>query len=372
MAIKRIGIITFHAAENFGSALQAYALQKILLNYGYKPQIIDFVLDSDMKQYKIFRTYLYLKHPKNIARDIIYLPHTIKRKFKFKDFQNTYLKISGKRFHAGKDDLAKLNDVYDCFICGSDQIWNLNCTGGMIPEFFLSFVEDNKGKIAYAPSMPREIPSRYYDVVKSAIDRLNYISVRENNTVKYLKDSLNITKSIAKVLDPTLLLNANDYIDGFKLRKNEEKYIFVYLLYDENECQMDKVVEMALRLSVNEKLNIRYVYMHKIKKLKNGEFLLGIGPREFLDMIYNATYVITNSFHATVFSVLFKKRFCVVERIGSESRMVELLKYLNLQDNLYNCNNLNWKDSIVTTENLKLLDEERLFSLGYLKTALKD
>lgn len=370
MTEKTIGIITFHAAENFGSALQAYALQKVLLGYGYDAQIIDFILDSDMEQYKIFRTYLYSKHPKNIIKDIIHFKYIIKRKYNFNKFKQSYLKISKKTYHAGIDDLIELNNIYDCFICGSDQIWNLNCTGGMIPEFFLSFVDDSKRKIAYAPSMPGQIHPKYHEVVKNAIERLNYISVRERSTVGYLKDSLKIEKPISKVIDPTLLLNADDYINDFNLEKNEEKYIFVYLLYDDNRNQMEKVVNLALELSKSENIGIKYVYMNKIKNFKSGDFLLGIGPKEFLDMIFNASYVITNSFHATVFSILFKKRFCVVQRMGSQSRMVELLKELNLENNLYDSDNFNWMCSFASKANYEVLDEEKRLSLKYLIDSL--
>ena len=80
---KKIGIITFHAAENFGSALQAYALQKILQGYGFDVYIIDAILELDMQQYNVFRTYLYLEHPKNLVRDILHFPYTKKRKTNF-------------------------------------------------------------------------------------------------------------------------------------------------------------------------------------------------------------------------------------------------------------------------------------------------
>lgn len=368
---KKIGIITFHAAENFGSALQAYALQKVLEGYGFDVTIIDAILDLDMQQYSIFRTYLYLEHPKNIARDILHFHYTRKRKKNFKIFKKQYMNLTPKKYHLGKDSLEELNGSFDIFVCGSDQIWNLNCTNGFVPEYFLDFVKNDRKKISYAPSMPCEISSQYYEKVRKSINRIDYVSVREKQTVKYLCESLKIDKNISSVLDPTLLLDPNIYTHDFKLVENNEKYIFVYMLYDENKRQMEKVVDLALELSKNKKLKIKYVYMNKIKKLSEAEFVLGIGPKEFLEMIYNAEYVITNSFHATVFSILFKKSFVVIKRMGSQSRMVELLHMIEMEKNLYSDSNSSWTISKAQDNNMLLLNIEKKKSRLFLEKALE-
>ena len=368
---KKIGIITFHAAENFGSALQAYALQKILQGYGFDVYIIDAILELDMQQYNVFRTYLYLEHPKNLVRDILHFPYTKKRKTNFKMFKEQYMNLTPKKYNLGKDSLEELNSFFDIFVCGSDQIWNLNCTNGFVPEFFLDFVKNDRKKISYAPSMPCEISPQYYEKVRRSINRIDYVSVREKQSVKYLCESLKIDKSISTVLDPTLLLNKNNYINEFKLVEDNKKYIFVYMLYDENKGQMDKVIDLALDLSKNKKLNIKYVYMNKIKKLKNAEFVLGIGPKEFLEMIYNAEYVITNSFHATIFSILFEKSFCVIKRIGSQSRMIELLRMIKMEKNLYSDSTSGWTMSKVQDDNMFLLNTEKKKSRLFLEKALE-
>lgn len=368
---KKIGIITFHAAENFGSALQAYALQKILQEYGFDVSIIDAILDLDMQQYNIFKTYLYLEHPKNLVRDILHFPYTKKRKNNFKMFKEQYMKLTPKKYHLGIDSLEELNSFFDIFVCGSDQIWNLNCTNGFVPEYFLDFVKNDRKKISYAPSMPCEISPQYYEKVRRSINRIDYVSVREKQTVKYLCESLKIDKNISNVLDPTLLLDKDIYIDDFKLVEDNEKYIFVYMLYDDNKRQMNKVIDLALELSKNKKLKVKYVYMNKIKKLKDAEFVLGIGPKEFLEMIYNAEYVITNSFHATVFSILFEKSFCVIKRIGSQSRMIELLHMIEMEKNLYSDSTSSWTMSKVQDNNILLLDTEKKKSRLFLEKALE-
>ena len=181
----KIGIITFHAAENFGSALQAFALQHVLIKKGFDAEIIDCTLESDMEQYKLFRTQYYKERPKAFLGDILYLKKNFRRKYNYKEFRKKYLKMSAGKFQIGKDDLENLNNEYNVFICGSDQIWNLNCTGGFISEFFLNFADNTSKKISYAPSMPEAVSPVYYGKIKASLERFDAISVRENQTIAY-------------------------------------------------------------------------------------------------------------------------------------------------------------------------------------------
>lgn len=375
MDSNKIGIVTFHAAENFGSALQAYALERVLKDKGYSPEIINCILDEDMKQYRLFRTSIYKERPRAFIGDILYLKRNIQRKISFKRFRSNYLKISTEIYHAGRDDLSCLNEKYDVFICGSDQIWNLNCTKGLVSDFFLKFVNDDKIKISYAPSMPTRVPERYYGELKKALKRFDAISVRENQTVEYLKNEVGVENDIIKTVDPTLLLDARVYIDTFKLVKENKKYIFVYILPDAEKVQ--DIIDYANKTAKKTGLKIRYVFMRKIKEFANQEYLLGIGPREFLQQIYNATYLITNSFHATVFSLQFEVPFCVFQRSGSKSRMIELLTALDMRKNIYfNDNDMEWMH-LHSDENTKkrireLAQESMKFLLGNIKRALHE
>lgn len=156
--------------------------------------------------------------------------------------------------------------------------------------------------------MPSSVPSMYHADIKKAIERLDFVSVREENTIQYLNGEIGIEKEIVHVVDPTLLLESDTYIRTFGLMKHDSKYIFVYILEDESPL-IRQIVDLALETSEETGLQIRYVYSRIIKRFKSGEYMLGIGPTEFLDMIYNASYVITNSFHASVFSIHFEVRF---------------------------------------------------------------
>ncbi len=366
MKKKRIGIITFHASLNFGSALQAFALQHMLTKAGHHAKIIDFILPSDMRQYRLFQTYIYPVHPKALVRDFLYLFNNIKRKKQFAAFAKAHFALTEPTLYAQKDDLHRLNEMFDGFICGSDQIWNLNCTGRFVPEYFLDFAADNKIKIAYAPSMPTTVKEMYYPQLRKSIERLDAISVREKQTAVYLQEDVGVEKSIAHVVDPTLLLDAQDYIAHFALSEKKAPYIFVYILGDVDAA----LIDMANRTSQKTGLPIKYVYTKKLSALRKATFALGMGPEEFLQSIYEAAYVITNSFHATVFAVQFHKPMCVFAPPGSSSRMVELLTTLGLENNLYAPDNAQWMTSHADDRTDEKRRQIASHSLQYLLDAL--
>lgn len=366
---QKVGIVTFHAADNFGSALQAYALEDVLRNMGYRPEIVNILYAKDMEQYKVFRKKIYKERPRAFLGDVLYFPWNIKRKRAFQRFRDRYLKISKKIYYACVDNPQELNDCYDAFICGSDQIWNINCTQAFVPEFFLEFVSDNKKKIAYAPSMPAKVPDKYYKRMRKDIERLDAVSVRESETIPYLINEVGIQKKILHTVDPTLLLDAENYIDSFHLKNRNENYIFVYFLDDKGNKQ--ELVSYAAKIARERHLKIKYVSQRRISAFIGQKYCLGIGPEEFLDMVYNASYVITNSFHATVFSIHFQVPFCVFPRSGSQARMLELLNLLNLEKNLYSLGNIDWMESVSNGKTKKTIKKMAVDSLNFLQNSLE-
>ena len=276
MIEQKVGIVTFHAADNFGSALQAYALEDVLRNMGYEPEIVNILYAKDAEQYKVFRKKIYKERPKAFLGDVLYFPWNIKRKRAFQRFRDRNLKISKKIYYACVDNSQELNDCYDAFICGSDQIWNINCTQAFVPEFFLEFVSDNKKKIAYAPSMPAKVPGKYYKRLKNDIERIDAVSVRESEIIPYLINEVGIQKKILHTVDPTLLLDAENYIDSFHLKNRNENYIFVYFLDDKENKQ--ELVSYAAKIARERHLKIKYVSQRRISAFIGKKYCLGIGP----------------------------------------------------------------------------------------------
>lgn len=352
----RIGIITFHKSYNYGSVLQAFALVQFLTKLGHEAKVIDFTYLYDFKQYHLF------KSKKHFINDLFRLKSNYMRKINFEGFQKEYLNLT---YHSYKDgqNMDDLNNDFDGFICGSDQIWNVDCTRRVVPEFFLSFAKDDKLKIAYAPSVASERFEGDQKLLKKYIGRLDYVSVREKSTINLVQPYT--SKKVVDTLDPTLLLNKDDYkkIEQ-KSQYAEGKYIFFYQL-EEN----DDLIQWVNDLSKNKNLRVVYIYRKKLRKLKNSVYAYGISPNEFLYLIDHAEYVVTNSFHATVFSTLFEKKFCTFKTLGSSSRMVDLLKKLGLSNRIYS-ENFNIDDYIDYKLAIQKLEESRKGSIQFLTEAL--
>lgn len=328
----KIGIVTFHCSYNYGSALQAWALQEYLKKSGYDAKIINYVDLVNFEDYQLFRTSLYKKKIKSLIGDIVYLPVNLKRKRGFEGFQKEFFDMTDKRY-TSISDMRSLNDELDTFICGSDQIWNINCTKGPNPAFFLAFADDSKRKIAYAPSIAdKSIDFTDNDEVKSYLKGFDYISVREKSFVKMLSDITG--KDVVSAVDPTLLLNESDYSTLItESPVNDKKYIFVYSLEDN-----DKMNDYANRLSRDKGMPVVYINKKTQHCFENGINVYGASPSEFLALVKNAQYVVTNSFHATVFSVIFEKQLCTFATLASGSRMMDLLGTIGLDDRLYSEN----------------------------------
>lgn len=362
--MKRIGTVTLQYPYNYGSTFQAFALQKVVEGLGYKSEIIDYTCNYDFENYKIFRTKQYKSRPKTLAADILYLRKNIQRKRAFRNFQEKFLVVTPKKYE-NIDDLYELNNVMSGFIAGSDQIWNFECTGGVDPVYFLSFVNGKNKKIAYAPSMGQG-GQKDSDLkkIQPMLQQFDALSIRENSMKETLE---NLTgRKFKTVLDPTLLLNKSDYLP---LIRDQVKgsYIFVYMLEPNKE-----LIEYATKLAKYK--HMKLVYISNITKKKifesvDSNNLYGVGPDIFLTELINAEYVITNSFHATVFSIIFQKKFSTFRTKKSYPRMIDLLSSLSLLDRIMNPkfdidNQINFE---VVNEKLKNLKK---VSISFLKDAL--
>ena len=316
----RVGIVTFHAAYTFGSALQAYAMQTVVGQLGHQPTIVDY-RTRDQEQYSLFS----LRHPRQTLRVLKGFGPFSKRKSSFERFSSAHLSLTTERFTSkNESQLTVLQSDFDCFLCGSDQIWNLDCTQGIVEPFFLSFAGD-KRRVAYAPSLahvsfkPENFDKKRVATLLAAFDCL---SVREAETLPLFQPL--VGNPIDVVLDPTLLLSASDYEGIVSSPLIDGGYIFMYLL---RECP--ELVEGTVAMARETGKKVAYVSESDLP-IPNGVNLFGIGPSEFLSLIVNADVVLANSFHATVFSVLFHKPFRVFATDGSGARMRDLLGDLGL------------------------------------------
>lgn len=357
-----VGIVTLHCSYNFGSALQTYALQTVVENMGHTATIIDY-RSIDYDQYKLLS-----KHSSVMRNNLEHadmLAKLFKRRNSFRGFANTNFHLSKESYsYEAPKKLNELSDKYDCFVCGSDQIWNLDMTGGPDHAFFLDFAGD-KRRIAYAPSLGHTtfLPENFDRAeVAGLLSQFDFLSVREQESLPLFQPL--VTKDIKVVLDPTLLLDKKFY-SGFAENPVPSKdYLFVYLLRESPE-----LVESACAMATASNSEILYVCDHNLP-IPNATNLFGVGPAAFVSLVAHARAVLTNSFHAMIFSIVFNVPFRVFATDATASRIRGLLTKIGAYELCYSkrCDapigNIDWQ----TME--EHLDDLRAESLQYLRRAL--
>lgn len=345
--MARVGIITYHFVDNYGAALQAWALQKFIVSLGHEAFIIDyrpsylttgghFRLPVDIWS---FRANLIVGYLKYLA---------IKRKLlgdggkqdRFKLFHKNYLNIASPLYTTNqslKDNIPQA----DVYICGSDQIWNASEQYGVDSSYFLDFVPKDKKRVSYAPSFGRaEVQARFKNTTLNLLREIDAISVRELSGVMTIKDLSG--RDALWVPDPTLLLNEG-YPEAVSPTDQNDHYIFSYTLRSRG---LVSIVEQQLESTLGLEVVSPTSLAHTTKGVP--------GPLEWLGYIKSAKFVITNSYHGTLFSITFKKPFVFVGLLGSKAgfneRTNSLLRGLNLSDRMINVNDKASVESIVQTK----------------------
>lgn len=325
----RIGIITFHRAMNYGAVLQMYALYTYLKQQGHDPFVIDFKR-SYPDGYLKWRIGYLLKHPFDIFTAV--KNRLISKRTKLCLKQGFYLFLN--RFITFTetaqtlDELQKYPPAADIYICGSDQIWNPHEIG-FDAAYFLDFGSTDVKRISYGASFGRkEIPPEYVDVLRMHLKRFDAISVREASGVKIVKKLTGLKAT--QVLDPTLLIDDySEVIDDSLVPSG--KYILVYRLYQERRLTewMSDLIN-----NISRETGLPVYIISPNNKYKGLGKQLNPSPSEFLGLIKDADLVITNSFHGTVFAILFNRNFitcaidCYEDRLNL--RITEFLDGLGL------------------------------------------
>lgn len=361
--MHRIGIITFHAAYNYGSALQATALQMFLEKNGYQVDILNFYDQLDMRQYKLFRTHYYF-FPPIIIEDLRSYSNNKKRIDSYRKFQEKNMHITKDVFNSN-EEMKMICNQYDAFICGSDQIWNTGCTKGVKKPYYLDFAKDsNAFTMSYAPSIAHDsIEREYQEDFAKAVNAIQVISIREETGKQIIRQ---LTGREAKVvLDPTLLLDKEDYDILKEPIETPKKYVYVYCLEYNKE-----IYDYAYQLAKDKGIDLVYFRKFNINKFKGCMNSFPYGPGEFLSLIQNAEYIVTNSFHATVFSILFERKFVTFTTKRTSSRLVDFLNTIGLGDRIKS----NLKDISKTIDYKQVkskLDELKRDSQEFLLDSLR-
>jgi len=320
--MKKIGLVAVHN-PNYGSLLQTYALHSYLKETGYDNEIILYTKTKGWKQFARLSNLSLVKMKGQVVFRDLYCKLFHRqifmglqaRKRKFDKFKREYLDFSKE--YVGWNSLLKANEVYDTFIIGSDQVWNPINIG---TDFFnLLFVHEDKYKISYGSSFGvSAIPT--YQMKKTAfyLNRIQSLSTRESSGQRIIEKLTG--KKATVVCDPTLLINKK-YWDELKGEDKfiGEKYIFCYFLGDNLQHR-----NFANRLA--EKTGLKIVALQHLDEFVKSDIDFAdikpfeAGPEEFVNLICNAEYILTDSFHGTIFSILYHKFFFTFSRFECEGK----------------------------------------------------
>lgn len=381
----KVGIFTlFHKNYNWGGALQGYAL-KTYIETNFPNTKVDLLIYRSNKnviyknkfmqalQYSPFEIFAKVTGKLSNKCKYDFVALLKERKARFNDFFEE-LTTNYKVY----TDIT-LNDVaeeYDCLICGSDQIWNPNVAR---PGFFLKDIDNSCKKISYAASIARNnLSPKERRIMIPLIQKFDSVSVREKTAKKILEKYVSKDKNITEVIDPTLMLDESMWND-LSLQKSAEEPFALAFFFSESYEYRKKIEEYCK----TKNFKLKFIPFARQKylasdNLGNCDRLYNIGPKEFVRLFQQAECVFTDSFHGSVFSIIFNKSFCVFERdrktkVSKNSRLYDLLDKFELSKRLIrNINELeNIMDTAIDFDRVNvLLKYHRMLSHNFLVDAL--
>lgn len=321
----KVGIITYHFGHNYGAMLQAYAMQAALKQLGHDPYFVylrrDFQFTNKYER-KMPRS------PKGLALTLVLrlLRKPLVRRFeRFEAFLAKELPLTPH--YSNEEELTAHPPDLDAYVCGSDQIWNLQ--NGINEFFYGKFVPEGTRLVSYAPSFGNvEIPDQYKDKVSSLLHRFDHLAVREESGCEMVRKLTG--REVTRTIDPVFLID-NSVWEGLAVPPQINRpYIAFYAL------------EMSARASAIVSRISRMSRMPVVVIAKGGAFVLtcktklaiDAGPREFLGWLKNASMILTNSFHATVFAMKFNVPFVTIAHSHRNARMENLLDLAGLHERL--------------------------------------
>lgn len=349
--MKSIRIVTFCSSSSIGSVLQSFALKKALLNWGYESKLL---LERE-KERKINIFY-----PKNFCRELFRIalsPKLVAAVSKRQEFISEHMDIV---YYEDDRELITITaaDDAECYLAGSDQIWN---PGWCPPVFFLDFAE-NKKRVSYAASMGNTVFSdeKKTDFIRM-IKNFDRISVRESECAEVIKSLTGLDSEVH--IDPTFLIDAQEWRQYETPYNIKEPYILLYMLYWHDSLK-EKIKELKKKTGLKV-----YTIKNGLSKAYGDCFLYDVGIKDFLWLVDHAEYVVTSSFHGAAMSAIFNRKFSAVVNPASPSRIENLLRVLSIPH--VDINDLDSADNFDYAAINQRISEERARGTEYLREALK-
>ena len=341
--MKKTGILTmYYNSVNFGGLLQAFALPFVIqkhigipaeqIRYSQQNTDTDLCTSKSKKSLSIYQLGI------NFFSALTSNKRSI-RKESFLEFMNDIPHSRNIYLH---ETIQQCNSNYEIFICGGDQNWKGEMVGEHLDVYTLQFVNQGQKKIAYSPSVAiSHMSKQVEDCLEKGLLGIDRISVREKRSLDILKRLSD--KKIEVVVDPVLLLSKSEWLEQSRPTKINGKYILCYLLGDSiTQRKAVEIISKRLKLRI---VTFPHIILNNVRKC---DLFFGdikdytSGPRQFLDLINNAEFVVTDSFHACVFSMIFETPFIVFERNkpnekgNMNSRIYDFLEEYHLENQLVN------------------------------------
>lgn len=319
----KIGILTFHRAHNYGAVLQCYALQEVLKSMGHEVSVIDYKLQFLLECYKPFILRRFLsKNPikclDRIIRETKLLHSRRDRWCSFNNFIETRLNI------APIESLEQ--NLFDVIVIGSDQVWNTKLTHGFDNYYWGNFKTRAK-IVSYAASIEEFWDVKDNKKVRTLLNNFSSISVREEDVALNLKNIID-GRTIHTVVDPTLLLGNGEWSKIAVQPPIRKKYLLLYQVRDSQTAK-------RIASKIAHKYQLEIIALSARVDAINSKECISASPEEFVGWFKYASFIVSSSFHGTVFSIIFQRPFYSVKlNDGKDSRVENLLKSFNLSERL--------------------------------------
>lgn len=368
--MKKIALLSVHSDPNFGSMLQAYALAATIKTLGYDCEYISYTnyVERPYFQRKII-SLIKAVLPFFSKKETTYISSKDFKQQKklFQQFHEKYIPYSSKKYNPLT--ISQANDCYDAFIVGSDQTWSPAVTAIPNTLFFLDFVRDNNKKHSYASSIgTTHISESYQQKLVEKLKDFKTLSCRENVNAELL--SALLKRKVECVLDPTLLLTKQQWLEIAEPIGMPEKYVLCYIL-GEKKC----ISDFAEMLGRKKGLPVYYIVTQRIY-LKKEHPLKYVSVNQFITLISKAAYVVTDSFHGTIFSANFGADFYSFAKrpndgkVNDNDRIMDFLNRLGLANRFMDDARMTICEDVVYKDILDKLAELRSKSMLYLKNII--
>jgi hypothetical protein len=335
--MKKAGIVTFHHAQSYGALLQTYALQQFMLDNGIDNEVVNYrckFLEERTHPFRYFKE----KTLRQYVVSFLYARQMLELRRKVESFGREYLRMTPS---CTPETVSRHTEHMELLISGSDQVFNPDCAG-LDPVYFLEFAPDHK-KCSYAASFgPGNLTDEERAICGQWLAGFQHLSLREQSGRNLARE---LTGKEAQVhVDPTFLLTRQQW-DTFLPGKARKPYIFLFTV-----LKPRRLVDYALKLSEQTGLGIVWLsYRHRVKD-KRITYIDSVSANEFVELVRNAEYVCTNSFHGNAFSLIYQKQFVVETDTcsGENTRSRELMERLGLSSRVLAGEN--WPEAEQTTD----------------------